>query len=102
MPRGGRRDQDALPDFETPRRHLPRQAGALRSRGRSDELRERGGIPGGQLRLQERLSGAASGHAERIRAAVAKKLGVDAVVVVKSAQEVAGILAGNKLGKLAS
>jgi uncharacterized protein (DUF1697 family) len=47
-------------------------------------------------------AGATSGHADRIRAAVAKKLGVDAVVVVKSAREVAGILADNKLGKLAS
>jgi uncharacterized protein (DUF1697 family) len=47
-------------------------------------------------------AGAASGHARRIRAAVSKQLGVDAVVVVKSAQEVAGIMAGNKLDKLAS
>jgi uncharacterized protein (DUF1697 family) len=47
-------------------------------------------------------SGAASGHAQRIRNAVAKRLGVDAIVVVKSAAEVAGIMAGNELGKLAS
>jgi uncharacterized protein (DUF1697 family) len=46
--------------------------------------------------------GAASGHAQRIRTAVAKRLGVDAIVVVKSAAEVAGIMAGNELGKLAS
>jgi len=47
-------------------------------------------------------SGAASGHARRIRTAVTKRLGVDAVVVVKSAAEVAAIMAGNELGKLAS
>lgn len=47
-------------------------------------------------------AGAASGHAERIRAAVAKRLGVDAIVVVKAAAEVAGIMAGNRLGKLAT
>jgi len=46
--------------------------------------------------------GAASSHAERIRAAVAKRLGVDAVVVVKSAAEVAGIMADDELGRLAS
>jgi len=46
--------------------------------------------------------GASSGHAQRIRAAVAKRLGVDAVVVVKSARDVAGIMAGNELHKLAS
>ena len=47
-------------------------------------------------------SGAASGHAQRIRTAVAKRLGVDAIVVVESAAEVAAIMAGNELGKLAS
>jgi uncharacterized protein (DUF1697 family) len=47
-------------------------------------------------------SGAASAHAQRIRTAVAKRLGVDAIVVVKSAAEVAAIMAGNELGKLAS
>ena len=47
-------------------------------------------------------AGAASGHAKRIRAAVAKRLGVDAIVVVKSAAEVAGIMAGNELARLAS
>jgi uncharacterized protein (DUF1697 family) len=45
--------------------------------------------------------GNAAGHATRIRTAVAKQLGVDAVVVVKSAREVAGIMAGNELGKVA-
>jgi uncharacterized protein (DUF1697 family) len=47
-------------------------------------------------------AGAASGHAERIRAAVARRLGVDAIVVVKSAAEVAGVMAGNALAKHAS
>jgi uncharacterized protein (DUF1697 family) len=47
-------------------------------------------------------TGSNSGHAERIRAAVAKQLAVEAVVVVKSARDVAGIMAGNKLAKLAS
>jgi uncharacterized protein (DUF1697 family) len=41
-------------------------------------------------------------HAERIRAAVKKKLGVDALVIVKSAKEVAGIITGNALEKIAS
>jgi uncharacterized protein (DUF1697 family) len=36
-------------------------------------------------------------HASRIRAAVAKKLGVDAVVIVKSAREIGAIVAGNAL-----
>ena len=43
-----------------------------------------------------------STHAERIRAAVSKQLGVDAVVVVKSARDVAAIMAGNELGSLAT
>lgn len=47
-------------------------------------------------------AGAANKHAERIRAAVAKQLGVDARVIVKSAQDVAGIIADNKFEKLAS
>jgi uncharacterized protein (DUF1697 family) len=38
--------------------------------------------------------------AQRIRAEVAKKLGVDALVIVKSAQDVAGIIAGNALAKV--
>jgi uncharacterized protein (DUF1697 family) len=45
---------------------------------------------------------AAPKHAERIRAAVAKKLGVDALVIVKSQRDLAGIVAGNKLEKIAS
>jgi uncharacterized protein (DUF1697 family) len=47
-------------------------------------------------------TGAANKHAERIRAAVAKQLGVDARVIVKSAQDVAGLIADNKFEKLAS
>jgi uncharacterized protein (DUF1697 family) len=46
--------------------------------------------------------GTANKHAERIRTAVAGKLGVDALVIVKSAQDVAAIVSGNKLGKVAS
>ena len=38
----------------------------------------------------------------RIREAVRKKLGVDALVVVKSDKEVAGIIAGNALAKIAT
>jgi uncharacterized protein (DUF1697 family) len=41
-------------------------------------------------------------HAARIREAVAKKLGVDAVVVVKSAKELAAIIEGNAVGKVAT
>jgi uncharacterized protein (DUF1697 family) len=44
----------------------------------------------------------APAHAERIRAAVAKKLGVDALVIVKSAQDIAEVIAGNKLEALAA
>jgi uncharacterized protein (DUF1697 family) len=44
----------------------------------------------------------AAGIALRIRAEVAKKLGVDALVIVKSAAEVARILKGNALGKIAT
>ena len=40
--------------------------------------------------------------AARIRAAVAKKLGVDAFVVVKTAEDVAAVIAGNELGKIAT
>jgi uncharacterized protein (DUF1697 family) len=40
--------------------------------------------------------------ATRLRAAVAKKLGVDALVIIKSAEEVAGVISGNALEKLAS
>jgi len=40
-------------------------------------------------------------HAERIRQAVLKKLGVDALVIIKSDKDVAGIVAGNALGSIA-
>jgi uncharacterized protein (DUF1697 family) len=48
--------------------------------------------------------GAASANklAAGIRSAVAKKLGVDAAVIVKSARDIEGILAGNELGGTAS
>ena len=39
--------------------------------------------------------------AVRLRAAVAKQLGVDALVIIKSAQEVDGIIAGNALRQIA-
>lgn len=41
-------------------------------------------------------------HADRIRAAVAARLGVDAHVVVKSAREIADVVSGNALEKVAS
>lgn len=47
-------------------------------------------------------AGAASAIARRIRAEVAKELGVDAAVIVKSAAEVAGMIAGNALVKIAT
>ena len=47
-------------------------------------------------------SGSASAHAARIRTAVLKKLNVDALVVVKSAPEIAGIIAGNALEAIAT
>ena len=40
--------------------------------------------------------------AERIRQAVLKKTGVDALVIVKSAKDMAAIVAGNELGKVAT
>jgi uncharacterized protein (DUF1697 family) len=40
--------------------------------------------------------------AGRIRAQVAKTLGVDALVIVKSAEDIAAIVAGNALGKVAT
>jgi uncharacterized protein (DUF1697 family) len=40
--------------------------------------------------------------AARIREAVARKLGVDAFVIIKSAKDMAGIIAGNELGRIAS
>lgn len=41
-------------------------------------------------------------HASRIRAAVAKKLGVDALVIVKSGKDITAIVAGNSLLKVAT
>jgi uncharacterized protein (DUF1697 family) len=41
-------------------------------------------------------------HARRIREAVAKQLGVDAAVVVKSQKEIAGVVEANALAKIAS
>src|SRR6187402_2596781 len=46
-------------------------------------------------------AGPASGHADRIRQAVLKKTGVDAMVIVKSAKDIEGIIAGNELGPTA-
>ena len=40
--------------------------------------------------------------AGRIRAEVAKKLGVDALVIVKTDKDVAGIIQGNELGRIAT
>jgi uncharacterized protein (DUF1697 family) len=40
-------------------------------------------------------------HARRIQNAVLEKLGVDALVIVKSAKELAGIVAGNELAGIA-
>ena len=42
-------------------------------------------------------SGTTAAHAKRIRAAVHAQLGVDALVIVKSAKEVGAIVAGNAL-----
>jgi len=41
-------------------------------------------------------------HAERIRAAVGKKLGVDALVIVKSDRDMTAIVSGNALQKVAT
>ncbi len=46
-------------------------------------------------------AGPANGHADRIRQAVLKKTGVDAMVIVKSAKDIEGIIAGNQLGPTA-
>jgi len=46
-------------------------------------------------------AGPAGTHAGRIRQAVLEKLGVDALVIVKSGKDVAGIVAGNPLGAVA-
>jgi uncharacterized protein (DUF1697 family) len=45
---------------------------------------------------------ASATHARRIRAAVAERLGVDALVIIKSDKEIAAIVAGNPLAKLAT
>jgi uncharacterized protein (DUF1697 family) len=45
---------------------------------------------------------AAGAHAARIQQAVLKKLGVDALVIVKSAKDIAGVVAGNELGAMAN
>ena len=47
-------------------------------------------------------AGAPDKHAQRIRTAVAKKLGVDASVIVLSDKQIAGIIAGNALDKVAN
>ena len=44
----------------------------------------------------------ASAYAARIRAAVRTRLGVDALVVVKSEKEIAAIIAGNELASIAT
>jgi uncharacterized protein (DUF1697 family) len=43
----------------------------------------------------------AARHADRIRQAVLKKTGVDALVIVKTDKDVAAIIAGNELGAIA-
>ena len=47
-------------------------------------------------------AGVASAHARRIRSAVIQKMGIDALVIVKSARDIAGIMAGNTLQKVAT
>ena len=47
-------------------------------------------------------AGATDKEARRIRGAVARKLGVDACVIVKSDKDIAGIIAGNALEKVAT
>ena len=44
----------------------------------------------------------AATHAARIREAVRARLGVDALVIVKSARDIAAIITGNVLGKVAA
>ena len=41
-------------------------------------------------------------HAQRIQAAIASKLGVDALVIVKSSKDIAAVVAGNKLTAVAT
>lgn len=47
-------------------------------------------------------AGATANHARKIRTALARQIGVDALIIVKSAQDVAGIMAGNELGGVAT
>jgi uncharacterized protein (DUF1697 family) len=47
------------------------------------------------------VAGPASQHAMRIREAVGKKLGVDALVIVKAAKDMKAIIAGNELVSIA-
>lgn len=46
-------------------------------------------------------AGPSAKHAQRIQTTIAKKLGVDALVIVKTDKDVAAIVAGNKLGAIA-
>ncbi len=51
------------------------------------------------------FDGPAESHtqrAQRIHAAVASQLGVDALVIVKSAKDIAAVIAGNKLAVIAT
>jgi uncharacterized protein (DUF1697 family) len=41
-------------------------------------------------------------HAQRIQTAVSDELGVDALVIVKSASDIAAVITGNKLGAIAT
>lgn len=41
-------------------------------------------------------------HGQRIQAAVASELGVDALVIVKSAKDIAAVIGGNRLGAAAN
>jgi uncharacterized protein (DUF1697 family) len=43
-----------------------------------------------------------SKHAQAIRTAVSRKLGIDALVIIKSSKDMAAVIAGNKLGTMAS
>jgi len=47
------------------------------------------------------VAGSDGKHADRVRQAVLKKTGVDALVIVKSAKDIAAIVKGNELGAIA-
>jgi uncharacterized protein (DUF1697 family) len=47
-------------------------------------------------------AGSQASHAERIQAGVASELGVEALVIVKSAKDIADVVAGNKLAATAT